>query len=129
MKISQILRETKIHKITGDLIRFKRDKNFKDTEELEGKCALGVLACESPDKNIHLSKNKPFKPFREIIESYGLDNERLYPFLGNPLNLRYKYTWSWEDHQALSDIIIQLNDGYKLNFKEIAEFLEVTFDL
>jgi len=129
MKLSQILRETKIQQITGDLIRFKQDeRTFKPYDEIIGKCALGILACESEDPSMHLNIDKTFVKYWEIIESYGLKDDSVYPKLCDKIG-NNPYNWDFDDTANLSTIIIRLNDTYQLKFKEIADFLEVTFDL
>ena len=117
MKISQILKETTIPQITNHLIKFR-----DDTKEVIGKSALGVLACESDDPLLHLSREKLFVSHFQILESYGIKDEKVYPYLtGND--------FFWNYNSELSLIIKRLNDSYNFTFKEIGEFLEVTFDL
>ena len=117
MKISQILKETTIPQITNRLIKFK-----DNTDEVVGKSALGVLACESDDPSVHLSKERLFVSYYEILQSYGIKEEKVYPYLtGND--------FSWDYNAELSLIIKTLNDSYNFTFKEIGEFLDVTLDL
>jgi len=117
VKISRILKETAIPQITNNLIKFR-----DDTKEVIGKSALGVLACESDDPLLHLSREKLFVSHFQILESYGIKDEKVYPYLtGND--------FFWDYNSELSLIIKRLNDSYNFTFKEIGEFLEVTFDL
>jgi len=117
MKISQILKETTIPQITNHLIKFK-----DDTKEMIGKCALGVLACESDDPFVHLSIERLFVSHNQILGSYGIKDEKVYPYLT-------RNDFSWDYNSNISLIIRTLNDSYNFTFKEIGEFLEVTFDL
>jgi len=117
MKISQILMDSTIPQITKHLIKFQ-----DGTKEVIGKSALGVLACESDDPFVHLSRERLFVSHSEILKSYGIKDEKVYPYLtGND--------FSWNYNSELSLIIKTLNDSYNFTFKEIGEFLDVTFDL
>ncbi len=116
-KISQILKETNVNQIYGDLIRFNED-------ELEGKCALGVLACESGKENLKLSKHTHYVLSEDILNAYEIADLK-YPYL----NVNGNFEWDFESEVWLSTLIIRLNDTYHFTFKEIGEFLEVTFDL
>ena len=117
MKISQILMETTTPQITNQLIKFR-----DDTKEVIGKSALGVLACESDDPFVHLSTERLFVSHSQILKSYGIKDEKVYPYLtGND--------FFWDYNSELSRIIKTLNDSYNFTFKEIGEFLDVTFDL
>ena len=91
---------------------------------MSGKCALGVLACESGDPSLKLNKVRQFvDDVDDILHAYGVTNEE-FPYLDN-----FSLQWDFEDEMRLSKIIVNLNDEWKFTFKEIAEFLEVTFDL
>ncbi len=117
MKISQILKDSSTPQITKHLIKFR-----DGTKEVIGKSALGVLACESDDPSVHLSRERLFVSHSQIMNSYGIKDEKVYPYLtGND--------FSWDYNSELSLIIKRLNDSYNLTFKEIGEFLGVTFDL
>ena len=117
MKISQILMKTTIPQITNQLIKFR-----DDTKEVIGKSALGVLACESDNPSIHLSRERLFVSHYQILESHGIKDEKIYPYLtGND--------FFWNYNSELSRIIKTLNDSYNFTFKEIGEFLDVTFNL
>jgi len=117
MKISQILMESTTPQITNHLIKFR-----DGTKEVIGKSALGVLACESDDPLVHLSRERLFVSHSQILESYGIKDEKVYPYLaGND--------FFWDYNSELSSIIKTLNDSYNLTLKEIGEFLYVTFDL
>ena len=117
MKISQILKETTIPQITNHLIKFK-----DNTDEVVGKSALGVLACESDDPAVHLNREKLFASHYEILQSYGIREEKVYPYLMGD-------DFSWDYNAEISLIIKTLNDSHNFTFKEIGEFLDVTFDL
>ncbi len=117
MKISQILMNSTTPQITNHLIKFR-----DGTKEVIGKSALGVLACESDDLSVHLSSEKLFASHSEILASHGIKDEKVYPYLtGND--------FSWNYNSELSLIIKILNDSYNFTFKEIGEFLDVTFNL
>ena len=117
MKISQILKDSSTPQITKHLIKFR-----DGTKEVIGKSALGVLACESDDSSVHLSKDRLFASHNDILQSFGIKDEKVYPYLsGDDFSLDY--------NSELSLIIKTLNDLHKLSFKEIGEFLDVTFDL
>ncbi len=117
MKISQILMESTTPQIAKNLIEFR-----DSTNEVIGKSALGVLACESDDQSVHLSRERLFVSHSEILQSHGIKDDKVYPYLmGND--------FSWDYNSELSLIIKTLNDSYNLTFKEIGEFLDVTFDL
>ena len=122
MKISQILKETEIKQITGDLIRFDTW-----TGDLIGKCALGVLACESPDEAMHLNPNRKAVGYTDILHSYGIDILEGYPYLNT--NGHSEVDFDFDGVMSLESIIIRLNDIHKFTFKQIADFLEITFDL
>jgi len=117
MKISQILTETITPQITKHLIKFR-----DGTNEVIGKSALGVLACESVDSSLHLSKERLFVSHFQILESYGIKDEKVYPYLTGT-------NFNWGYNSELSNIIKTLNDSHNFTFKEIGEFLYVTFDL
>ncbi len=103
--------------ITKHLIKFR-----DSTNEVIGKSALGVLACESDDTSVHLSKERLFVSHSQILISHGIKNEKVYPYLtGND--------FSWDYNSELSLILKTLNDSHNLTFKEIGEFLDITFDL
>ncbi len=117
MKISQILMETTTPQITRHLIKFR-----DDTHEVIGKSALGVLACESDDPSVYLSIERLFVSHSQILASHGIKDEKVYPYLtGND--------FSWDYNSELFLILKRLNDSYNSTFKEIGEFLDVTFDL
>ena len=117
MKISQILMESTTPQIAKNLIEFR-----DSTNEVIGKSALGVLACESDDQSVHLSRERLFVSHNEILKSYGIKDEKVYPYLkGNDFD--------WDYNAEVSLIIKTLNDSYNFTFKEIGEFLKITFDL
>ena len=114
--MSQILKEATIPQTT-QLIKFK-----DGTDKVIGMSALGVLACESSNPSIHLSRERMFVSHNEILKSYGMKDEKVYPYLtGND--------FSWDYNAELSLIIKTLNDSHNFSFKEIGEFLDVTLDL
>lgn len=122
-KISQILKESKIPQITGDLIRFNWISG-----KFEGKCALGVLACESGDPHLKLNKENNWVAYSTILKAYGIEDLAIYPYL-DINNSNYPEPWNFKIESNLSGIIMRLNDSYDLTLKEIGEFLEVTFNL
>jgi len=127
IKISQILRETKIHQITGDLIRFEWHAGQEEYGDLIGKCAMGILACESPIEEFHLSKqHQVVGDYDKIIESYDIDVAYISP---NVCKKNGEIDWDFECDVNISTVIVRLNDTFEFTFKEIADFLEVTFDL
>ena len=108
---------------------------FNDKGELEGKCALGVLACESPDESVHLNMSHKVVGHADgLLETYDIEP------MGNMIYLSYpdedvegftildKETVT-QVNMAIGQIIVRLNDSWGLTFKEIADFLETTFDL
>lgn len=127
-KISQILKDTIIPQVKGALIRY----NFA-TDEFEGKCALGILSCESGVESLKLDRDNQDADFRVILSAYDIEDIQL-PLLRSP-DVSHEdikgYGWDWETniYMSISGAIIRLNDGYGFTFKEIAEFLEVTLDL
>jgi hypothetical protein len=126
-KISQILRETTTPQIYGAQIKFDDDENLK------GKCAIGVLACESGVPELKLGIDKTYANYSQILGAYGLRDEDIYPHLlyNDALNKKHgEFGWNFEfNNMSISAIIIILNDSHHFTFKEIADFLEVTFDL
>lgn len=119
-----ILRATKIKQIKEDLIRY--DKKGK----LVGKCALGVISCEV---GLKLDKDRTNVSSMAILMAGGLTQEESmeqYPFT------RFKNCYAKlpnepelydEQESSLDGMIFHLNDGIGMSFKEIADFLEVTF--
>lgn len=131
-KISQVLRETTVQQITGTYIRFDSDGEF------EGKCALGVLACGSPDKSLHLDyDNREVGVADKLLETYGIEPMGKMIYISNPNDNDCGFTvledrdlsYLSKDNMMIGEIIVTLNDMWELTFDEIAEFLEVTFDL
>ena len=136
MKPSEILRSTTTPQITGDLIKFKKyeyvggESHRLAIPEFLGKCALGVLACESGKSNLKLDIDNDFVSYEDILEAYDIDTEKVYPNMST-LPDKDGNIWDFKNDELMSidGIIIRLNDTYELTFKEIADFLEVTFDL
>lgn len=132
-KPSEILRNTSTPQITGDLIKFKKyEKSGTDIiklkePELLGKCAMGILACDSGKKNLQLSLKREFVPYEDILSAYGIEMEKVYPHMSIFPDDGKVWDFTSEVLMSLDGIIIRLNDTYELTFKEIAEFLEVTF--
>ena len=135
-KISQILKESTIPQINGELIGYT-DLN----QDTIGKCALGVLACESGNPDLTLDENttqlKQMRITNSILKEYDIPSEYLNRH-NAVLPELYSYdisddekhiNWTWENSTTLEYIIMSLNDKLELSFKEIGEFLEVTFDL
>ena len=127
-KISHILRETTIQQIYGSLIRYD-ENNY----ELEGKCVLGVLACESGNPEYKLDmKHNGTELTQTILDQYPnipKDLLRNLPALGRIFEDVITYDFDFDDTQSLTYQIMTLNDSMKLSFDQIAEFLEVTYDL
>lgn len=118
-KMSQVLRETTINQIQCSLIKFDSENN------IIGKCALGVLACESGDTDLKLSINQTAVPYYRIVKAYdtGLDNEL--PYLSaRSLNLQFNH----KVYHGVDDYIYRLNDA-GLTFEQIADFLETNLGL
>lgn len=118
--IATMLRETNVPKIEGRLIRFD-----PETGELEGKCAMGVISCEA---GLTLGSNYEDHPtWEQILIKAGVSSDILNgtipavaPPTIDPSGL--------EDYvEFLSYYIINLNDNFKLSFKEIADWIETTF--
>jgi len=128
MKISQVLRETEVPKIKFRLI------SFNDDGEFEGKCAMGVLACESKVEDLKLSKDKTHVSYTDIINAYKIPkhmNGGVLPYIWKPSRgkIHVDFFENEKNQQWLSEQIITLNDSLGLSFKEIGEFLEVTYGL
>lgn len=121
-KLSTILRETNIPKITGQYILFHNRK-------LVGKCAMGVISCEV---GLTLDYNIREYPLSKIlihanVPGYLIDTYLPYVSInqwGKPDHPKYT-----EAEGTLGHIITHYNDTGKFTFKEIADYLEVTFDL
>lgn len=132
-KPSEILRNTTTPQICGDLIKFKKydrvngEVIMRKEPEFLGKCALGVLACESGKENLQLSLKREFVPYEDILSAYGIEMEKVYPHMSIFPDDGKVWDFTSEVLMSLDGIIIRLNDTYELTFKEIAEFLEVTF--
>lgn len=123
-KISQILKETTVPQIKYTFI------SFGDNGKMMGKCALGVLACESDDKLLHLDEEHRTIDMLDLFGSYGIKDIGGLPYLNNVTGWDFEY----ENQEnkflfTLSRVITSLNDHWGFTFKEIGEFLEVTFDL
>lgn len=126
-KISTILRETTVPKITGHLIKFNDDNEFV------GKCALGVLACESGNPDYALDyKHRGGTLLFGILNQYKIPKYLRY----NLPTINITHTMgdiiidiNYDNTQSLTKQIVMLNDEVGLSFKEIADFLEETFDL
>jgi len=134
-RISQILRETDITQIKGDLIRYVWVDGGEDCtnghfgDELMGKCALGVLACESGKPELKLDKKNRQVNYDAILKAYDIKDD-LYPELQHPKISSDEIGWNFKNQDYnLSSIIIRLNDTFEFTFDQIADFLEVTFDL
>lgn len=127
-KISQILKDTIIPQIKGALIRY----NYI-SKEFEGKCALGILSCESGEPDLKLDIDNTGADFSDILSAYDIEDIQL-PLLKSPDMSHAEvqgYGWDWDSdiYMSISGAIIRLNDGYGFTFSQIGEFLEVTFDL
>ncbi len=112
--IAHILHTTNIRQITGRLIEFRE-------HNLVGKCALGVISCES---GLVLDEGSSGHSFEKILSAAGIPDEYL--------ELYFPYSdasdWDGGDHLCrIGDVIISLNDGLNYDFHEIAEYLETTY--
>ena len=128
-----ILRDTNVPQIRGNLARWERDIEPR----LIGKCALGVISCEvglplsyygyEPSyDDIMSNANVPLEFYDDCIlpkiEREDGDNEAEVSNIYFPIG--DSKGWEW---QSLYQMIWNLNDG-GLSFKEIADFLEITFE-
>ena len=135
--ICEILRNTTVPQIYGDLISFKVIDVLDDGEpehEFIGKCALGVISCEV---GMTLDYNHQTYDYPDILRTAGVPEELInfdsLPYLDTSINTdgdgrRYitEIDFSDEGCSAFAEYIYKLNDG-GLSFKEIADFLETTF--
>jgi len=127
-KISTILKESTVHQVTGRLIKFKGG----DIGELvmDGKCAMGVLSCEDGnplhklDVEHHTSEHTD-----NILREYNIPDDLLgnLPYIHQNIDLEPDIDYGVGI--PLHKEIIFLNDRLHLTFDQIAEFLEVTYDL
>ena len=112
--IAYILHTTNIRQITGRLIEF-------NNHNLVGKCALGVISCES---GLVLDEDNSTHSFEKILSAAGIPDEytNLYfPFLDGS-------DWENGEHSCrISDVIISLNDGQKYDIHQIADYLHTTY--
>lgn len=126
--ICNSLRNTKIPQIFGDLIKFDNDDN------LIGKCALGVIAC---DVGLPLSIENMSYSYDKIMEYSGVPEElerfknKLLPVIDylQGCGVYHVDSLDLEDsskNSMLSTTIYSLNDA-GLTFSEIADWLEITF--
>lgn len=95
------------------------------------KCAMGVLSCALNSEKYTLVVEKMLDDtynldfLNSILGEYGINNDDVLPYLG-----RFGgFDFDCESYMRLTNIIVSLNDYYNLTFKQIGEFLEVTFDL
>ena len=119
MKPSQVLRETKVPQIKHRLIKFVGN-------EMIGKCAMGVLACESGNPDLQLTKERLGVDYEAIMYAYGIETITGYPTLDLD-----QQDWDFDTERlgSLIATITGMNDFGGFTFEQIAEFLEVTFDL
>lgn len=137
-KISQILKESTVPQINGSLIGYTTLAH-----DVVGKCALGVLACESGNPDLKLDMDNRgflggFPITHRILQAYDVPPEYLditNPILPSISFVKYNHDAppmphiSWDSPTTLSYMILNLNDKGGLTLKEIGEFLEVTFNL
>jgi len=125
-KISQILKESTIPQITGKLAIFDLG-----TENLIGKCAMGVLSCESGNPKFIIHNNDTMIDVPNILKEYDIpeDLQTEVPTFAFDDIGQFDINYGSNDISYLFSEIVFLNDSMKLTFKEIAEFLEVTYDL
>lgn len=117
--IIQVLRDSKTTQIKGNYIRYSGRK-------LEGKCALGELACKSGKSVLKLDKQRDVIDKAFLLKTYGVDDIDLpfFTYQGKGWDFDYINMTT-----SIADVIVTLNDDYGLTFKQIADFLEATFDL
>lgn len=131
-KISQVLKETTISQIKGSLIIFNNNK------EMAGKCALGVLACEDGNEKHKLSFTSSSRNItHDILNEYDIpeDIRGLVPSIrsgysdGSLPDNEKSVNIDYDRDTTLTYEIMVLNDTFGLDFKQIAEWLEITYDL
>lgn len=122
-KMSTVLIETTIQRVSHQFIQFD-----KDSGDLIGKCAMGVLGCESTDKACHLDKDHHslWNQFDIMFRSYGINPEE---FNQIPHVSSFDDKVYFSETMTLDSQIIQMSDSGRWTFKEIGEFLEVTYNL
>ena len=127
-KISQMLLETEVIQVTGRLA------SYNESHEITGKCAMGILACESGDPDMKLEYDKSEPLSGPVLIACKLPKD-----LYEVPKLVYKYLddddiptltdIDMDNYQSLGGQIINLNDSLRLSFKEIGEYLEVTYGI
>lgn len=117
-QIIDVLRASEVPQVIIHLVKF--DANDK----VIGKCALGVLACESGRPELKLDSRNQTIDHSDILEAYGCDHEKYDLFRYSILDEKFDTDSSII---PLTEIIWRLNDVERLTFKEIADFLETTF--
>ena len=131
-KISTILKQTIIPQIQGGLI------DFDDNKEMIGKCALGVLACEDGNEKHKLSFTRNSGNItHDILNEYDIpeDIREMVPTIksgysdGSLLDEEKEVIIDYDRDTTLTYEIMVLNDTFGLDFEQIAEFLEITYDL
>src|SRR3990167_2740482 len=123
-RMARALRNTDVPKIRGSLIKFDYFSN-----ELLGKCAIGVFSCEFFEK---LTKEHKYVQYESVLRACGIPDEWInctLPTMGF-LTSKIQHTNEWIF--TLVDLIPSMNDYVffdckELSFDEIAEFLETTF--
>ncbi len=113
--IAKILRQTDIPKITGALIGHSGDE--------VGKCALGVISCEvGLPLTLELAMAENLPTYNQILKKAGVPNDYIdgeIPYSTYPESVEYNV--------SLDRVIWSLNDSLRLSFKEIADYIEITF--
>ena len=127
-KISQMLLETEVIQVTGRLAR------YNVSHEITGKCAMGVLACESGDSDMKLEYGKHEPLLDPILIDCKLpkDLDQVHKLVYRYLNdddIPTLIDIDMNNYQSLGSQIINLNDALRLSFKEIGEYLEVTYGI
>ncbi len=122
--LCRALRETDIKQINGNLVRYDYEGN------VEGKCALGIISC---DIGLTLERGKDEPSYESIMGVAGVPDE----FNKNETNLptiwriglekNIELTMRDDYNQHLWANIFTLNDA-GLSFKEIADWIETTFE-
>ena len=130
--ICKVLRTSRTYQIHGDLINFIAGPNSK----IIGKCAMGELGCKigfKPMELYNMSTHNYVKILKKYKVPLWLRKKNLPVIKGsigeigilcNPLDYVIEESYG----RTLAEYIYDLNDSYSMNFKQIADLLEVTFE-
>lgn len=132
-KISEVLKNSKAHQITGGLVK-PDNMSYVDNSPIMGYCALGVLACEQHNfKNYGMFRKwyeKLIAPcltgegdkYNNILLEYNVPTDLLQTNYQDELDFAF-------GRSGLQDLIYHLNDAEEMTFEQIGEFLEICLDL